>query len=767
MLPLFNIPKRASKAESLKLAKKANETIKNNVSPLKVRGGNSLIEKISAINLLVSKNLSKYENKYKIITKEKDLENYISKAIENNEISIDTETNSLNTITCTIAGICIYTPTKKAAYIPLHHVNYVTGIEIENQISDEFVTVQLLRLKKAKTKIIMFNAKFDIRVLKNQLNVELECFWDGYIAGRLLNENEPQKGLKQLHKKYCMQNKEDAFSFDDLFRGVTFTQVPINSAYIYAARDAEITYELYKFQEPYLTENNNVCIEKDLVEVAKLYREIEIPLINVVADMEDTGISFDFEYAKKLSVEYNEKLKKVEEKFYTECEKISSQIENYRKQKGNNCKLKTPINIASSVQIAILLYDILKIDPVDKEKKRGTGEEILLKIKHPICKIILEYRGIAKLLSTYIDKMPKEVNPKTKKIHTNFNQMGADTGRFSSSEPNMQNIPAQNNEIRKMFIASENHVLLSSDYSAQEPRITAHMSEDEKMIQAYQDGKDLYVEIASIAFQKPYEECKEIREDGSRNEKGKERRNAAKAIVLGVCYGKGVPAIAEDLGITRNSAQLIYDKIMFSFPGLKQFMLDSEEMARTKGFVTTVWGRKRRLPNMQLEPYEFSFIEQKETNFNPFFNEVDEVIQVNERTKQKYLNLLNNSYNARERNAIKENAKKENIFIKDNGGFIAEATRQCVNSRIQGSAADQTKKAMILVGKDEKLKKLGFKLLLVVHDELIGECPTENAKQVSERLSKLMIEAAKDLVVPSKCDVEITKCWYGEPLEIE
>jgi DNA polymerase I-like protein with 3'-5' exonuclease and polymerase domains len=417
-----------------------------------------------------------------------------------------------------------------------------------------------------------------------------------------------------------------------------------------------------------------------------------------------------------------------------------------------------------------MLYDILKIKPVDKNKPRGTGEEILQKMDHPVVKAILEYRGIAKLLSTYIEKMPAIANPKTRRIHASFNQIGADTGRFSSSDPNMQNIPSHNNEIRKMFRASDGYVLLSSDYSAQEPRIAAHMSKDEKMIKAYRDGKDLYVEIASIAYNLPYDECKEFRADGTKNPKGKERRNAAKAIVLGICYGKGVAAIGEDLKISKKKAQEIYDKVMVSFPGLRQLMEDSENMARDLGFVTTVWGRKRRLPNMQLPPYEFSYIDGVPKDFDPLFDDEEEfedgVIEVDEATKQRYLNQLNRTYSWKEKEKIKARAKEQGILIKDNGGYIAAATRQCVNSRIQGSAADQTKLAMIAVGNDKKLKDLGFRMLLAVHDELIGECPKENAKEVAERFAHLMVEAAKDLSVPSKCDVEITERWYGEPLQI-
>lgn len=772
MSGLFNLPARSTKALDSSLAKKSTKSTKSTNTGVSIKGGGGLLERISTIVAMVKSKLGKYADKYIVIRDEETLIKYIDKAIENGVIAIDTETNSLDPITCIIAGVCIYTQGEKAAYIPLHHVSYVTGVEIDNQLSEEFVAAQLKRLVKAKVKTIFFNAKFDVRVIKNKLGVTIKPYWDCYIATRLLNENEPENNLKFIHKKYCLDGVGDAFTFDTLFKGIPFTHIPINTGYLYAARDPEITYELYEFQEPYLTATNPLCIEKDLTGPAWVFHHMEMPLINVVAEMEDIGIEFDFELAAELSRKYNDKLEGARANFYKLCERIEDKLTRYRESKGAGNKLQAPINISSPTQVAILLYDILEVGIIDKEKPRGTGEEILVKIDNPIAKAILEYRGLEKLVSTYIDKLPTIVNPDTGRIHASFNQIGADTGRFSSSDPNMQNIPSHNTDIRKMFRASKGYVLLSSDYSAQEPRLTAHMSGDQKMIEAYKQGKDLYVEIASIAYGLPYDECKEFRADGTKNAEGKERRNSAKAIVLGVCYGKGVAAIAEDLKIPKKKAQDIFDKIMGSFPGLKQFMIDSEEMAKTYGYVTTVWGRKRRLPNMQLEPYEFTYIGGAPKDFDPLFDEEDEdsidtISEVSQEIRDKYTRLLNKTYSRKEKEIIKARAISEGIKIKDNGGYIAEATRQCVNSRIQGSAADQTKLAMILVGNDKKLRDLGFRILLPVHDELIGECPKEHAKEVAERFAYLMVKAAKDLVVPSKCDVEITECWYGEPLHLE
>ena len=768
MSGLFNLPPRATKAGDSLLANKTRRANTNTGAGITIKGGGGLLERISTISAMVNKNLGKYADKYEVIREEEAFEQYIDACIEQGVVAIDTETDSLDPITCLLAGICLYTPNNKAVYIPIHHISYVTGIEIDNQVPEGFAKEQFKRLVDNNVKVIMFNAKFDVRVIKNQLGVELFPHWDGYIAARLLNENEPENNLKALHNKYCLQGKGDAFTFDSLFKGIPFTHIPVNTGYLYAARDAEITYELYYFQRPFLTEDDPICIERDLQGPAYVFNHIEMPLINIVAEMEDTGVDFDFDFADKLSKEYTSKLEKIEEKFYQQCDNMAEDLTNYRNRMGHANKLHDPVNIGSPQQVAILLYDVIGIAPVDREKPRGTGEEILLKIDHTIAKTILEYRGVAKLLSTYIDKMPQIVNDKTGRIHASFNQMGADTGRFSSSEPNMQNIPAHNDEIRKMFKATDGYVLLSSDYSAQEPRLTAHMSKDPKMIKAYKDGKDLYAEMASLAFGVPYDECREFRPDGTMNPKGKERRDQAKAIFLGICYGKGVRAIGEDLKINTKKAQEIYDSVLKEFTGLKQFMVDSEAMARDYGFVDTLWGRKRRLPNMQLEPYEFEYIGGAPKDFDPlmFDDEFEESSGVPEETKQKYLNVLKRTYSWKEKQAIIAKAKGEGIAIKDNGGYIAEATRQCVNSRIQGSAADQTKIAMVLVGNDEKLKELGFRLLLAVHDELIGECPKENAKEVADRFAQLMIDAAHELVVPSKCDVVVTDCWYGEPIEL-
>ena len=253
---------------------------------------------------------------------------------------------------------------------------------------------------------------------------------------------------------------------------------------------------------------------------------------------------------------------------------------------------------------------------------------------------------------------------------------------------------------------------------------------------------------------------------------GKERRSSAKSILLGILYGRGINSVAEQLHTTKEKAQQIQDKVFKGFPAIKQFDKDSKQMAYEKGYVTTLWGRKRRLPDMQLDKYEFDFSNYVIEDFDPlsFDNTVStcEVAQEQLKAMEYYTIQLDKAYSRVAKEQVKAKAREDGIIIKDNSGFIAQAERQCVNSRIQGSAADMSKKAMILVGNDKRLKELGFRLLIPVHDELIAECPIENAVECKNRFAQLMSDAAKDrLEVPISCDVACSYAWYGEEIEVE
>lgn len=537
---LFDLPNLPSTKDSDKSI--LNKTSKKVKLPV-FKGSGTLLDKINQITSEVESKLGDYKDRYKCIRTEEELTIYIDKCIENNICALDTETMGLDPMLDDIVGFSLYTPTLPAVYIPINHIDYISNSKLDNQLSKELCKQQLDRLAEHKVKLIMFNAKFDIRVLRNQLNVYLEAYWDGYLAQRLLNENEQENGLKALHKKYVLKNQHDAFSFSELFDKITFNLIPINCGYVYAARDAEVTYELYKYQEEFLDKTKDKCIEKDLTKVADVFREIEMPLINVIADMEDTGIKVDLDYLHQLSEKYNKLLLEKEAEFYKLCDKYSDKIEAY-KMRNPNHKLGSMINIASSTQIAILLYDILGEKPVPKQPVRGTGEEVLKAMNNEFCKAILDYREVAKLISAFIDGMASFINKNDNKIHCSLNQYGAKTGRFSCQNPNLQQIPSHNKDIRKMFIADEGCILMSSDYGQQEPKLMTQMCGDRKMLEAYQRGRDLYAEIASIAFNKPYEDCLEFyldvngKKTTETNKEGKERRTQAKSILLGILYRK-------------------------------------------------------------------------------------------------------------------------------------------------------------------------------------------------------------------------------------
>ena len=768
-MPLFDIPNRGSREQDKQIASKSKAKMKK--APTTVRSS-GLLSKITQIQGAVDKYLGKYKDQYRTITKTHDLAEYIHFANSTGFIAIDTETTGLDPMLDKIVGLCLYVPNEQAVYVPINHVSYITNERVDGQLTESEVTEEL---KQLTAKVIMFNAKFDIRVIRNQLNVYLTCYWDCYLASRLMNENEPHKGLKALHSKYVLKGEEDEFSFDALFSGVRADKVPINTFHLYAAHDAIVTYELYEYQKRYLYYDKTCTFDdrNGMNGVSWVFFNIEMPCVEVVCDMEDNGIELDLEYAKKLSERYTKLLEERTAHFYDVLENYSSQIETFVRAHVN-VKLDDPINIASSSQIAILFYDILGTESVDKKSPRGTGEAILKKIaetytdgREELCKAILDYREVAKLMSTYIDKLPTCINPNDNRIHCSFNQYGADTGRFSSSDPNLQNIPSHNKDIRKMFKATDGYVLMSSDYSQQEPKVMTQMCGDPKMIKAYQEGKDLYAEIAALSFNTTYENCLEFRPDGTTNPDGKSRRSQAKSILLGVLYGRGVPSIAEQLGTTTEKAQKIKDAVFKGFPAIPQFENDSLDMAWELGYVTTLWGRKRRLPDLQLPEFEFRWKDgaRPTDDVLDFEGSAADENDVPVDTCERYERLLRNA-RPWDKRKIFERANKEGIWIVDNGGKIADAERQCVNARIQGSAADMSKLAMILVGKDERLKELGFRLLIPVHDELIAECPEENVKECSERFAMLMSEAAKSrLTIPIKCDVEITRNWYGDKID--
>lgn len=351
------------------------------------------------------------------------------------------------------------------------------------------------------------------------------------------------------------------------------------------------------------------------------------------------------------------------------------------------------------------------------------------------------------------------------RLHAKFNQYGAATGRFSSSEPNLQNIPSHNKEIRLMFCASTGYKLVGSDFSQQEPRLLAYYSQDENLINAYLQGKDLYATIASGVYHNNYEDNLEHYADGTLNPQGKKRRGNCKSLLLGLMYGRGTASIAEQIDGSFTEAQKIVDDFFNAYPKVRLWIDKTKQDAYKVGYVEDLCGRRRRLPDIQLSKYTAKMIKSTAT-FNPIlgcdmsFNNSDDLLI------SKYITLAQKTKSRSDYTALKNKAFSEGVELRDNSGFIADAERQSVNARVQGGAATLSKCAMIAVSKDQQLKQYGFRMLICVHDEIIGECKEEYAEMCADRLSQVMMESAATICsVPMKCDPSVVRNWYEDEVE--
>lgn len=502
----------------------------------------SLEDRLILIKEEVEKVLGKYKDTTTVIKSKDEFNNYIDICISNGILALDTETNnSLDPLTCDLMGLCLYTPNENSIYVPVNHRDRQTLEKFSWQLTEADIKEGLDKVKENNVKIITHNGKFDYEVIKCTCNHEFNIYWDSQIAAKVLDENELSAKLKDQYT-YKIDPSEARYSIENLFDKLDYSIIDIDLFALYSATDAYKTYKLYEYQLNELQKPEN----KGLL---NLLEKVEFPVIPVVAEMELTGVCIDLDYANRLKIKYDKKLENIQNKLDAELLNYSDKIEEWRTTEDANFhpvkstgtglgkskseQLGNPINLASPTQLAILLYDVLKVPVVDNKKPRGTGEDILVKIDIPLTRLILEYRGLLKLINTYINKLPECISKKDNRLHANFNQYGAKTGRFSSSDPNLQNIPSHENSIRMLFTASPGYVMVGSDYSQQEPRLLAHYSGDNNMISAYKEGKDLYATIASKVYNNNYEDNLEFRSDGSMNPDGKKRRASCKTLLLG------------------------------------------------------------------------------------------------------------------------------------------------------------------------------------------------------------------------------------------
>ena len=554
-------------------------------------------------------NIHTTAHNYQLITEEQ-LPQWVEALKAQPAFCFDTETNGLDVMSCSLVGLSFAWKAHEAYYISVNSDNVYTVL---NWLKPAFEQESTLKIGQ--------NCKFDLLLLK-RYGIEVKgSLFDTMLAHYVL-QPELRHGMDYLAEIYL---NYQTITYDELIGGKgknkrTIDQVPLPEVVNYAAEDADITLQLHE----------KLSAELKQAGMEKLFYELEMPLLRTLVNMEMAGVRIDSAALNASALTMRSELQRIEQEAYTLA--------------------GTEFNLSSAKQVGEVLFDHLKI--VEKAKKTKTGqyitsEEVLesLRHKHPIVGKILEYRGIKKLLSTYIEALPQLVNPATGKIHTSYNQAVTATGRLSSSNPNLQNIPVRDDmgkEIRKCFIPDEGCTFFSADYSQIELRIMAHLSGDQAMIEAFNMDGDIHAATAAKIYKVPI------------NEVTSDMRRKAKTANFGIIYGISVFGLSERLQIPRSEAKQLIDGYFETYPGIKQYMDTCIEQAREQGYVQTLWGRKRYLPDIN----------------------------------------------------------SGNSFVR---GF---AERNAINAPIQGSAADIIKVAMIAIDKAFAQEGLRSQMILQVHDEL-------------------------------------------------
>ncbi len=499
---------------------------------------------------------------YETILTEQQLEAWLAKMGKADLVSVDTETTSLDPIRAQLVGMSFSVEAGSAAYLPLEH-RYAGAPE---QVGLETALKRLKPwLENANRAKLGQNAKYDTHVLANH----------GVRLSGVAHDTLLQSYLLESHQRHDMDSLAErhlgvkTISYDEVTgKGASrigFEQVAVERATEYAAEDADVTLQLHQALFP--------RVEAD-EKLARIYREMEMPLVTVLFDMERHGVLLDVGLLRDLSREFGEKMGEIEKKAFD--------------QAGQ------PFNLNSPKQIQEILFDRQGLKPVKKTPsgQPSTDEESLaeLALDHPLPKLILEYRGLAKLKSTYTDKLPEMINPKTGRVHTTYGQAVAVTGRLASNDPNLQNIPIRTEEgrrIREAFIASGDSHLVSADYSQIELRIMAHISRDEGLLKAFAAGEDIHRATAAEIFGL---DPKEV---------DAEKRRYAKVINFGLIYGMSAFGLARQLDLERSAAQQYMDRYFARYPGVADYMKRTREEAREKGYVETVFGRRLWLPEIR------------------------------------------------------------------------------------------------------------------------------------------------------------------------
>lgn len=493
---------------------------------------------------------------YKLVDNQDEMHRLCDFFVTKEILSLDTETTSTNAIEAELVGLSFSVEEYKAFYVP---------IPSEREEAERIVAIFKPIYENERILKVGQNIKYDIEVLRHY-GVEVRGrLFDTMIAHYLL-QPELRHNMDYMAEVYLNYK---TIHIEELIgpkgkQQANMRDLPPGEIYEYAAEDADITLQLKNVLEPKLKEVN----------AERLFWDIEMPLVNVLADMELTGVRLDTEALRETSQGLGKRLEELEQRIY--------------QQAGHS------FNIASPKQVGDVLFDEMKLVEKPRKTKKGqfvTSEEVLqqLRGKAPIVADILDYRGLRKLLSTYIEALPKLVNPRTGHIHTSFNQTITATGRLSSSDPNLQNIPVRDDdgkEIRRCFIPEEGCLFFSADYSQIELRIMAHLSGDENMIASFNGGHDIHAATAARIWHKRIEEVTA------------DERKKAKQANFGIIYGITTFGLAQRMNISNNEAKSLIDGYFATFPKVHEFMERAKESAREKGYAETLYHRRRYLPDI-------------------------------------------------------------------------------------------------------------------------------------------------------------------------
>lgn len=596
---------------------------------------------------------------YHTILTDDDFDHWLDKLKQADLFALDTETTSLNYMQAELVGLSFAVAPGEAAYLPVAH-DYP---DAPDQL-DRAAVLEKLKpiLESAEHRKVGQHLKYDKNVLANY-DIELKGIaYDTMLESYVYNSVATRHDMDSLAAKYLGHN---TIHFEDIAgkgaKQLTFNQIPLEQASPYAAEDADVTLRLHQKLWGEIQSHSDLTA---------ILTEIEVPLVPVLSQMEQTGVLIDSQQLLQQSQDLAKRIMELE----TEVHELAGET----------------FNLSSTKQLQEILFNKLDL-PILKKTPKGapsTAEEVLqeLALSYPLPKLLMEYRGLTKLKNTYTDKLPQMINPRTGRVHTSYHQAVAATGRLSSTDPNLQNIPirtAEGRKVRQAFVANPGYKVVAADYSQIELRIMAHLSEDKGLLTAFSEGKDIHKATASEVFGVPLDEVTS------------DQRRSAKAINFGLIYGMSAFGLSRQLNIPRHDAQKYMDLYFERYPGVLAYMENTRETAKQQGYVSTVFGRRLYLPEINAS----------------------------------------------------------------NGARRKGAERAAINAPMQGTAADIIKKAMLNVHKwIESLNNQDVRMIMQVHDELVFEIKEQKLDYYKKEIVNIMQDSVS-LSVPLLVEAGTGSNW--------